>query len=111
MRLYKVRTELVVGTEISVLGRHILFAHLAQRLAVVCARGFPIPPRCFAGPAIERAGAGDRDIVLVMSVDQRREIHDLVGLEPSEHRRQIISGRRAESNGRAFGEMQIDAGF
>src|SRR4051812_17924583 len=71
VRLDEVRPELMVGAESSVLGGHILFAHLAQRFAIFGTGRFPVPPCFFSGLAVERTGASDGDVVLVMSVDQR----------------------------------------
>jgi hypothetical protein len=61
------------------------------------------------GAAIERALAGDRDVLLFESVDERGVIHALHALPTRVDQRQVVSRIAAEADGGVAGNMQVDA--
>ncbi len=85
-------------------------AAIASRTLVRAAAALPFQGhQCrWPGLAVERALAGDRDVLLLEGVDQRRVVHHLVAFESREHRRKIIARLGAEADCGALCQMQID---
>ena len=60
------------------------------------------------GLPVERALAGDRDVLLLVRVDERRVVHQLRALEPREDGGQVVARVAAEGERRASRDVQVD---
>ena len=77
---------------------------LALRVVVL----LPRPPVLGVRLAVQRALAGDRDVVLLVGVDERREPHELDAFPARPHDRQVGRGVAAEPDRGALGDVQVD---
>ena len=53
----------------------------------------PVPPVVRVRLAVERPGAGDRDVLRLERVDERRVVHQLDAFPAREHDRQVVLAR------------------
>src|SRR5436190_4066691 len=113
------RAQTVLDAKDSIGDGHALFRHLEQpdprRLTVrrpfdpaEIGAALPGPPMLVARLAVERAGTGDRDVLAVDGVDERRQAHQLDALETRQHLRQILARVGAEQDRRAAFDVEID---
>ena len=68
----------------------------------------PRPPMPLAGLTVERAAAGDGDVLLLEGVDERRVVHQLDALPSGEHHGQVVVRVLAEQDRGARGPVQVD---
>ena len=61
------------------------------------------------GLAVERPGAGDRDVLRLEGIDERRVVHQLGAFEAREDERQVLPRVAAEGQRRFRLEVQVDA--
>src|SRR5205807_7326294 len=86
--LDKLRTQVMTLAEYSLLHWNALFSHFKQQLSILALIGttffpaalipaFPRPPVLTIGIAINRAAAGDSNVLLLKGIDKGRVVHQL----------------------------------
>ena len=119
MRLNEVRPQVSTVAKYSLIHRRTVRDHFHQlRARGAGAAGAllpttrlpprPRPPVFATGLPIKHALAGNRDILLLKGIDERRIIHQLHAFPTSKDHRQILLRIRIEFDGRVFCDVQVD---
>src|SRR3954453_10898885 len=108
VRLDETRSEPVAGAADALGDRYAEEALLPQRREVPVTLVEPTPPGVPRALAVERAGAGDRDVGAAVRVDHRRVVTDLETFVPGLDDGQVVGRIGAEEQGRTFGDVELD---